>query len=491
MKLMKKIATLLVCVCLVTAGLSFTSFAATDGKISFNDPTVEVGKEVVVTVTTKVDAGVANLKFTVKYDPAKLEFVSAPNTTKVEDGKLEYDYAINQNSLLRGYDVGITFRALSEGSTRVDITSYDISSSFDIAWTVGYSQVTIGDGETTSQDDPVDEPMEEPTDEPTEDPVDDPTEEPADDPVDEPTEEPMDEPAGDSSAQIDISSSTKITLLSDVTGIELPERYLPTTVSMSGVEYPAWQDSEEPDMYILYAQNHLGNSSLYRYDNFENTYQRISVPKVEPQTGAVSLLEGLGDNAEYVVWGAAALIVILIIVVIVLGVKLYNRDAELDEVYDDLDAALAEKEALKKAGYVKEQAKAVVQEELPVVVPEDIEETITVDDIVFETEDEDDSEVEVEFYVEEKEDSEAEEEDDSEVEVEFYVEEAQEEVVVDEPAAKETVVEEPVAETVQEVKETVEPAVEQIVKEEFYDDDDSDYSGLPGGFFIDFIDLDD
>ena len=189
-------------------------------------------------------------------------------------------------------------------------------------------------------------------------------------------------------------------------------------------------------MYILYAESSNGIKSLYQYDTLENTYQRYEATEETAVVSSDNILGIFGDKANYVVIGAGALLVIFLIVVIVLSVKLYNRDAELDEVYDDLDNALAEKEALKKEAASRAK-----------VMPVQSVQVQTEDDVLFTAEDEDDPEVEVEFYVDE------------------------------------TV--QPVEETpVQEVKKEVTPV-------EYYDDEDDFYDDLDGDFSVSFIDLDD
>ena len=427
MKLAKKLATMLMCACLVVPFFSMMAHAATPGTINVSSATAKAGEEVTVTLSAKVDAGIGKRTLSISYDSALLEFVSGSGITKLSDGELEYAAEEGINSLYRETELSkITFKALSDGTATVKVKTFDIKSSFDLTWTCHDGKVTIGAGTSTTPN------TTEPSDNTT-------TEEPTDDVV---TEEPADDAEVDGvDAEVVISNSTTITLITDVSDIILPERYAETTVKMDGIEYPAWQDTENTDMYILYAYSSNGIESLYQYDTLENTYQRFETPE-EQKASVVSTnwLNIFGDKANYVVIGAAALLVIFIIVVIVLSVKLYNRDAELDEVYDDLDAALAEKEELKKAQ--KPEVKFVQRQ----VVEE------TEDDVVLTA------------------DVEEEEEDDDEVEVEFFVQEPAEEIFEEEVP----VVEVPVQ------KET-----------EFYDDEDDFYDDLDGDFSVSFIDLDD
>ena len=416
MKLAKKLATMFMCACLVVPFFSMMVNAATPGTINVSSATAKSGEEVTVTLSAKVDAGIGKRTMSISYDSALLEFVSGSGITKLSDGELEYAAEEGINSLYRETELTkMTFKALSDGTATVKVKTFDIKSSFELTWTCHDGKVTIGAGASTTPS----------------------TTEPSDDTTDEPTDDAVaDKPADDtevigSDAEVVISNSTTITLITDVSDIILPERYVETTVKMDGIEYPAWQDTENTDMYILYAYSSNDIESLYQYDTLENTYQRFETPEEQKATVvSTNWLNVFGDKANYVVVGASALLVIFIIVVVVLSVKLYNRDAELDEVYDDLDAALAEKEELKKAQ--KPEVKFVQRK----VVEE------TEDDVVLTADEEDDDEVEVEFFVQE-------------------------------PAGQ-TVKEEPVKKVT-----------------EYYDDEDDFYDDLDGDFSVSFIDLED
>ncbi len=435
MKLAKKLATMLMCVCLVVPCLSMMVSAATPGTIKVDSVSAKAGEEVTVSLKAKVDAGIGKRTMTISYDSQLLQFVGGTNVTKVSEGELEYTSEEGINSLYSEKELAkMTFKALSEGTATVKVKTYDIKSSFDLSWTCHDGQVTISGGTSVAPE--------------TTQPSDDATEEtPSDDTTTEPTD---DTEVVGTDAEVVISNSTTITLITDVSNIILPERYVETTVKMDGIEYPAWQDTENTDMYILYAYSSNGIESLYQYDALENTYQRFEASEEKEVTvSGGNWLDIFGDKANYVVIGAGALLVLFIIIIIVLSVKLYNRDAELDEVYDDLDAALAEKEALKKAQ--KPEVRFVQRQ-----VEEETE-----DDVLLTADIEED------------------EEDDDEVEVEFYIEEPVEEMV------EESVEEELPVIQIEEVVVPVQKA------EEYYDDEDDFYDDLDGDFSVSFIDLDD
>ena len=427
MKLAKKLATMLMCACLVVPCFSMMVEAATPGKINVSSATAKAGEEVTVTLSAQVDAGIGKRSMSITYDTQLLQFVSGSGVSKVSEGELKYESEQGINSLYRETELAkITFKALSEGTATVKVATYDVKSSFDLTWTCHDGQVTISGGTSV-------------TPAPSTDAAEGDVSETPD--ADVTADSAVDTEMNGTDAEVVISNSTTITLITDVSNVILPERYVETTVKMDGIEYPAWQDTENTDMYILYAYSSNGIESLYQYDTLENTYQRFEVAETKEVTVAGgNWLDIFGDKANYVVIGAGALLVIFIIIIIVLSIKLYNRDAELDEVYDDLDAALAEKEELKKAQrtevkFVQRQVEEVKETEDDVLLTVDIEED---------------------------------EEDDDEVEVEFYVEEPVEELVEELPV--------------------VEVPVQQ---EEYYDDEDDFYDDIDGDFSVSFIDLDD
>ena len=421
MKLAKRLVTMLLCACLVVPCLTMVVQAATPGKILLGEATAKAGDDVTVSLKAHVDAGIGNRTITISYDSSVLQFVSGTNTTKVSEGELKYESEQGINSLYNETELDkLTFKALKDGTAKISIKSAEVKSSFDITWTYYDGKVTVSGGT------PV-------TSTPSTDTT---TTETPDDATTEETEETEDDMMlGDVDAEVVISNTTTITLISDVSNVVLSERYAETTVMMEGTEYPAWQDTENEDMYIIYAASSNGIKSLYQYDTLENTYQRYEAAEETAVVSNDGILASFGDKANYVVIGAGALLGLFLILVIVLSVKLYNRNAELDEVYDDLDNALAEKDALKKEAVSRAKV-------MPVQVQ-------TENDVMFTEEDEDDPEVEVEFYVDE---------------------------------TVETVFE-----------ETVEVPVEKTPAQpvEYYDDEDDFYDDLDGDFSVSFIDLED
>ena len=257
--------------------------------------------------------------------------------------------------------------------------------------------------------------------------------------------------------EINISDSITIALLSDVTDVVLPEEYQATSVMLNDYEFPAWQTEDADGFCILYALNNHGEKSLYQLDNSEGTYQRFVAPEVNHEFADDSLIGKLSsfleNHLDYVILGTGLGFLLFILIIIILSVKLYNRNAELDELYDEYGIG---------------------------------EEEDTKDDVLLDIEDE---------YDEDEEDDEV---DEPEVEVEFFVQESMKEIFAEE-AAKETadkVVDEPSIQVEKELKEDVveETLGEALEKQntekkeqvEFFDDDE-----IFENFSMDFIDLDD
>lgn len=441
MKLAKRIATLLVVLCM-TFGCSMLAFAA-NGQLMFTDPSTKVGEVVEVKGVVQVDPslGLEDMTINLKYDTSKLKFKSADEVTEVEPGKLTFSRVGVENPYRVEYFM--SFEVLAEGTTKIEILDCNVWTTTDekVYPALGTSTITIAPGEVPPAEEPVAPPVEEPTDVPTE------------------------TPSGE--IKIRISDTTTITLLSEISQVTLPSRYLATTVSVDGSDFPAWQDTQNTHLCILYATNNNGENALYQYDSREATYQRFEVPSEsinEEKESIMEMIQGLfQDDLDYVVLGVGATFILFVIIILVLSIKLYNRNAELDELYEEYDLYEEEEEKEKVQKVEKKEEKKVekkTEKSRPVVVKEPIEfvniNDVTVDDIVITADDD------IDF------------EEDNEIEVEFY--EQVEEVAVEEtPVVKEPVKVPDVA--------PVAPAKED---EEYYDDENLDLE-----FEVDFIDLDD
>ena len=251
------------------------------------------------------------------------------------------------------------------------------------------------------------------------------------------------------------------------------------------------------DFYLMYCMNKEGETGWYMYDVVEETFMRYfaAAPSV-PVGGDVSDDTDLQDKyaalekelnaakmTQYIIIAiAAAVVLILVVVIIVLIVKNRRPEEEFFEGYEEYDeeddeeetADTEDGEEVETADENEVAAAVYAPHEDDIIVDtmsEDEEDEIEIE--FYEMESEEDDEIEVEFY--EMESEEVIEDDDDEVEVEFYEMEPEveeddeieieffnmEELIVNETEATEpeVAVEEPVKE-VPVVK--VAPAVEEI-----------------------------
>ena len=523
MKMMKKLATLLLAICLVVPCFSMVSFAA-NGAIQFTDPSTTVGEtlEVVGKVKRTDNTGYGKVSITMTYDTDYLKFKSGNGIVEAQAGEITYTGdAINDVGPI--HEFRIKFDVLKAGTTKLEIKDATIKSLSGavLDYTKGSSTIKIAEGEGT-------------TDAPTTGPVE------TTDPV-EATDKtvevnganytisnsiPENEiPEGYVAATLDydlatynvvynesfglylaymvgednvggffmyveedatfapyeeisISDDVRIALLSDVSEIELPSEYVSQEVlSANGHEFPAWQNEEYPDFIVLYAINNSGEKSLYQLDNAEGTYQRFNAPEIVHEelndTFIGKLSDLLENHLDYVILGTGLGFILFVIIIVILSVKLYNRNAELDEIYDEYG-----------------------------IDDEDDEEESDDDEDDYEDDFDDDEEgdKEMEMLVQAGMKEVFPEDDEEEVIEEKTVEEVEEpvKVVVEKPVEKVTTdtVEIPiekVAEKVAENEDTLGAALakqKEAAKEEqdeYYDDDDD----ILDNFAMDFIDLDD
>lgn len=496
MKAMKRFTTVMLTICLLVACFSMSAFAA-DGKIMFTDPQAKAGETVEVTGVVQKSAGnFGKIEIAMKYDTSMLKFKSGDGITESEAGKLTYKGDAT-NEVGERKEFKFSFTALKEGTTKIEITSATVKnvSGTVLDYTKGASTVTIAAGEGTATTTPATTTT--PSDSSAKVDVNGVaytiSNEFPEDAIPEGYEASKleydlveynavfseefglsllylvnEENAGDffmyveSDAtfapyeEINISESVTIALLSDVTEVILPEEYQATSVMLNDHEFPAWQTEDADGFCVLYALNNHGEKSLYQLDNTEGTYQRFVAPEVNHEFADDSLIGKLSslleNHLDYVILGTGLGFLLFILIIIILSVKLYNRNAELDELYDEYGIG---------------------------------EEEDTKDDVVLDIEDE---------YDDDEEDDEV---DDAEVEVEFFVQESMKEIFAEE-AAKETadkVVDEP---SIQVEKEAKEDIVEETLGEalekqnsekkgqvELFDDDE-----IFENFSMDFIDLD-
>ena len=448
MKIMKKISVILLSLCLCMPCFSMVAHAA-DGRISFTDPETAVGEMVEVKCVVRSTSGeMSDVEVVLNYDTDALRFNSGANVTDDGNGSL----TCTSTSASSEITFTIEFQALAEGDTSVSVSSATIADANGLALTLdqGSSAVKIAEGDpskitegasTTSADDVTVD-------------VNGVTYTLTDNFAD------TDIPSGytrtqvaldgqdrqmvtnDSNSiflgylkdadgigdfflfneedatfavyeEISISDSASIIVLSDTSKVNLPAEYQEAKLTLNDIVFPVWQDTENEGFYVLYAMNNNGEEGYYRYDATENTYQRFEPAAVEEEeeTDTSSLLGKIQsfveDHLALVVLVGGLGAIILILILIILSVKLHNRNAELDELYDEygIDAEEEPAPAVKKDKKAdKKAARGKKKEEI--FEEDDFEEEFEEDD--FEEEEYEDEYEEDDF-----------EEDEYEEEVEF------------------------------------------------------------------------
>ena len=379
MKVMKKIATFILSVCLIVPCFGMLTYAA-DGQIVFSDPSTKVGETVEVTGVVRARANIGDADLNLTYDTEYLKFKSGDNVTETENCQLVYSgKGTGSETELR---FQMQFDVLKEGTAKIEVSSYKawLFSDEKLNCTLGSSAVTIAAGDGTAPTDTNENTATKVTVNGVEYTLSENFSE-AEIPVGF-AEATMEyegaqrkvvkqqtadvylgylvdaQNAGkffmyDSTAsafipfeQITISETATITLLSEKKDIKLPKEYQETEITLNDQVFPAWRNVEKSDYYILYAMNNQGEKTLYQYDSVDGTYQRFDAPVVEEEKKADSSLAKLTVFIEqylnYVILGVIVLFVILVGILIVIAVKLHNRNAELDELYDEYGIDLEE-----------------------------------------------------------------------------------------------------------------------------------------------------
>ena len=413
MKMLKKFSGMFMAIALLVSCFSTVALAS-DGRISFTDPSTTVGAKVEVKcVLRSSGSAIGENEVILKYDSSYLHFTDGENVAKTGEGELtcssdggsaEVSYVIN-------------FQAAEEGSTTVTIEDASVSSTDGAALTFdeGSSAVTIGAGDPSLvEDEAAATSVSNAEDLQVE--VNGQTYYLTDDfenasipygynrtevELNGATRQMVEngtsgvilgflvdaEDAGDyflfneenasfsNYEEINISDDMSIVLLSDTDEVSLPSKYLEATLTIDEKEFPVWQDAENENYYLLYAINSNGETGFYQYDTEEGTYQRIE-PEVDIEEEVTSDDSFLGKVKDFVsnnffvtlvILGILAFIILIII--LTTAIKLRRRNIELDDLYDrfgiDLDdedeelnvkKSKKEKKADKKAA--KKAAKA-------------------------------------------------------------------------------------------------------------------------------------
>lgn len=380
MKAIKKIAVFVLAMMLVVPCFSMVSKAAT-GQIQFTDPETKTGDNFEVTCAVKSDNGTAleDVSVTITYDTAMIKFVEGNGVSEDTAGTLKYS-GTGTEAALR---FNMKFQALKEGTTQIKVSEYSAYLNTDekVDCQQGYATVTIAKGSEVTTTEPaagtttviVDEVSYTLADSIPADAIPDGFKETTLPYEGEDKTFAKNEESGIYLAyllneegkgkffmydteyarfspfeQIQISKTTTIVLLSDASAVKMPEEYSQITLTVNGYDYPAWQSSENIVNYVLYALSNSGEASLYQFDSEEGTYQRFETPEVVEAEIDDSLSGRLkeSDSFNYYLVLDIIILAVLLVLVIVLGVKLHNRNLELDDLYDeygiDLEDTVAE-----------------------------------------------------------------------------------------------------------------------------------------------------
>lgn len=141
--------------------------------------------------------------------------------------------------------------------------------------------------------------------------------------------------------QITVSDTTYIVFLTEDYEVELPIQYIPTTMTADGFDFPAWQDTELDGYYLVYAVSSKGVRELYRYDVNDQSYQRFEVPPEPENPNKVpnetlqEIIDGIANNLIIVLLIIGLILFLLLVLTITFGIKLKNRNKEIDDIYEE------------------------------------------------------------------------------------------------------------------------------------------------------------
>ena len=405
MRLAKRISGVLLALCLAVPCFSMVVNAA-DGKISFSDPETKVGDIVEVKCAVRSTGGsLGDVEVQLSYDSESLSFDSGDGAESDEDGSV----TCTSNGGSAEQIFMLKFQALKEGSTQITVAGATITSGEgnELSLEEGNSTIKIAegdpskikekeeDGEKGSSSASADDIQVEVggvayilTDKFPE----------GDIPAGyERTTVSLDGQErqmvananngvtlgyllnGDAGSfylyneenatfspyeELVISDKTSIILLSDTSAVSLPSEYKEAELTLEEKTFPVWQKSGEEGYYVLYAMNSNGENDFYRYDAEENTYQRFvpegSADEKEKTSGLLGKVENfIEKNIQKIVLFGGLGLIIIVILIVTLVIKLFNRNAELDELYEEYGLNDEEPEPAKekKKGKEKKQEK--------------------------------------------------------------------------------------------------------------------------------------
>ncbi len=378
MKVLKRLSAVLLTLCLMLSLVPAIDTYAADGSIVFSDPETKVGENVEVkgVIRTTGGAAIGDADITMNYDSSALEFVSGDNVRTERAGEIVYSGKGTGEETELSFMM--TFKVLKEGQSQITIADYTAylysdetltcqegtstvtakpgdgtasgenqTAAAGSAVTVNGAQYTIS-GSFSDSDIPTGFSKAEMTYENSTVPAvkQDTSEQYAVYLVDQENKGKffLYDPEGKDEkfyplAQVIVSERTNLIFLQNDGSVKLPEQYEETTMKIDDMTFPAWQNTKEDGIFLLYALNNNGQKALYQYDNNEDTYQRFtdtaSQAAVKQET-KVGKLETLMRNYPIQVMISVAIaFFVLLVIIIILAVKLRHRNLELDELYDE------------------------------------------------------------------------------------------------------------------------------------------------------------
>ena len=402
MKLMKKLSAILLSLCLLVPCFSMVANAA--GRISFSDPSTAVGEYVEVKCVLRSESGnIGEVSVDLSFDESYLRFDSGDGIEETGSGSLTCSGTGNSTEIT----FYAKFQALQEGTTTVDITGTTVTdeNGTSITFDQGNSTITIAEGDPSKIEDST-------TQAPSAGDVEVDvngvmytlTDEFADTDIpngysrtqktlDGEERQMVENESGNIClgylkdadaigsfflyneenatfspyAEISISDTMSIIVLSDTSEVTLDSRYSEAKLSLNEKEFPVWQDTEKEGIYVIYAMNSLGETGYYQYDSVEGTYQRFepsTVTEKESDAGndtssVLGKIQNIVEaNLAFVILVAGVGAILGLLILIILAVKLHNRNAELDELYDEYGIDLEEEEEEEVKPSKKELKKA-------------------------------------------------------------------------------------------------------------------------------------
>ena len=372
MKKFRKFAAGLFVLFAMMVTITLKTYAA-DGVIFFTDLDTNVGEKFTITGTVKsYGEDLSDITLHMSYDPEYIRFMDGESATDDGEGSLVFQGPASNDRI----DFELEFQALQEGDMRINLDEAEVKtvSGSSLECELGYSDITIGEGDPSKIEEPAKKGPSV-----TVGSIEYTLSEAFNDPevprgftsgtitysgvqyqgaVQESGEMRLgylmdtngigsffvlNETEGvfEPFEQVLISENGYIILLQDDGNVKLPSSYEEVNLTVNDHQFPAWQDTQNKDFYLVYALNAEGVKGMYRYDSKEDTYQRYDVEEAQEEGeskkaglfGKVS--DYLGNHVDQFLLGFLLVIFLFFVLLIILAVKLHNRNAELDEIYDE------------------------------------------------------------------------------------------------------------------------------------------------------------